>query len=218
MVKRNFIKKNPIPFSNKFTFVGISLSPLSSADSGIAVIDRDLNILRIDKFYNIDDLLKYLGHFGPYDSSIFCIDLPKNIAIVNGKWRYESRYTKIFKLKEHEKNKFEWAERFSDRGNDICNALKEHGFDIYRHYSYFSKNSLDITPPFKSRTPSAGRYLQLTIEDKLKIKGIPQSFLALSGLDAVISAYTAWRLANSQENIGYKILGDYNNISIVSAI
>ncbi|MEI7474668.1 MAG: hypothetical protein WCK67_07795 [bacterium] len=218
MVKRDFIKRNPTPFHNKFTFIGISLSPLATADSGIAVMDKDLNILRIDKFYNIEDFTQYLSCFGPCDSSVFCIDLPKNIAIVNGKWRYESRYTKMFKLRDHGENKFVWAERFSDRGADFCDMLKGEGLDVYRHYSYFTKNSLDLLPPFKARTPSAGRYLQMTIEDKLNIKGIPPSFLALSGLDAVIAAYAAWKSVNTEENKGFKILGDYKEIPIISAL
>jgi hypothetical protein len=218
LVKRDFIKRNPTPFNNRFTFVGISLSPLATADSGIAVMDKDLNILRIDKFYNIEDFTHYLTSFGPLDSCVFCIDLPKNINMVNGKWRYESRYTKMFKLRDYGENKFEWAERFSDRGTDVCDGLKRSGLEVYRHYSYFTKTKLDLLPPFKSRTPSAGRYLQLTIEDKLNIKGIPPSFLALSGLDAVIAAYAAWKSANAEEDKGYKILGNYRDIPIISAL
>ncbi len=42
-------------FSNKFCFVGISLSPNSQTESGIAVIDRNLNLLRVDKAYNVND-------------------------------------------------------------------------------------------------------------------------------------------------------------------
>ena len=41
---------------NKLNFVGISVKPDTTEDSGIAVLDEDLNIKYIDKAYRLNDI------------------------------------------------------------------------------------------------------------------------------------------------------------------
>lgn len=210
---------NPIlkKHNNKSYFVGISLSYSVSTESGIAIIDRDLNIVRIDKIFNLSDLSLIIKNLGPADSIVVCVDLPKNVPLTNGKWRQEARNISPFKLNNFD-SKFSWADRFSDRGSDFCGDVKDLGVEIYRYYCYFTKNILKLNPPFKSRSPVACKYLQMIIQNNLKISGIPANLIALSGLDALIGAYTGWRIATSNENAGYKYIGEFNTLPIVTAI
>lgn len=205
-------------FNNKYCFVGISLTPSSTTETGIAVLDRNLNLLRVDKVYNLNDLELYIKNLAPADSIMVCVDLPKNITAASGKWRQESKNVNIFRFNKTEVNKFEWAERFSDRGHDFCNVLNSMDIDTYRYYCYFTKNQLKLIPPFKSRSPVACKALQMNIENYLNIQGIPSNLIAISGLDAIIGAYTAWKMAHSQENKGYRNIGSHKNIPIISAV
>ena len=205
-------------YNNKSYFVGISISGSPSVESGVAVIDRDLNIVRIDKIYNLNDLQLIIKNLGPSNNVIACIDLPKNVSMTNGKWRHEAKNISPFKVNNNNDTQFVWAERFSDRGSDFCSNIKDLGVDTYRYYCYFTKNILKLNPPFKSRSPVACKYLQMIIQNNLKISGIPSNLIALTGLDALIGAYTGWKIATSEENSGYKYIGEFNTLPIVTAI
>jgi hypothetical protein len=205
-------------FDNKFCFVGISISPTSVYESGIAVLDRNLNLLRTDKIFHIKDIEQYIKNLAPHDSMLICVDLPKNPNLVSGKWRIESRYTKAFKLNDIDDATFDWADRFSDRGSDLCDTLNSIDIDTFRYYSYFTKNTLRLTPPYKSRSPVACKHLQMAIQNSLKINGISSNLLPLIGLDAIVGAYISWKIWMSRENTGYKFIGEHKQIPIVTAI
>ena len=77
---------------------------------------------------------------------------------------------------------------------------------------------LKLTPPYKSRSPVACKYLQMIIKNNLKINDIPSNLIPLSGLDAIIGAYTSWKIAMTPENTGYKCIGKHKDSLIVTAI
>jgi len=215
-VEKSSLKINK--FNNKLCFVGISLTSSSQSETGIAVLDRNLNLIRVDKIFAINDLEPYLKNLAPADSLVICVDLPKNITAASGKWRQESKNVNFFRARKNLDSDFEWAERFSDRGTDFCKTLGEMNIDVYRYYGYFTKNILKLNPPYKSRSPVACKALQMNIQNYLKIECIPTNLIAISGLDAIIGAYTAWKIATSEEDDGYKLIGKHKNIDIVSAV
>lgn len=210
--------KSFINFNSKYYFVGVSVSPTVSIETGIAVLDRDLNLMRVDKLYNLNELVPYLSNLGPSQNIMACVDLPKNLTMLNGKWKIQARYNRIFKINKSEIGDFSWAQRFSDRGSEICNLLNSANVETYRYYSYFTKNSLHLTAPFKQRSPEACKHLQMSIQSVLNVKGMPQNLIALSGLDAIVGAYTAWKAAIDSETDDFKCIGDFNSIPIISAV
>lgn len=214
----NELKNKISRFDNKFCFVGISLSSSSLNESGIAVLDRNLNLIRTDKIFHIKEIEQYIKNLAPADSMIICVDLPKNSSMVNGKWRMEARYNNAFKLNDITDSSFDWADRFSDRGSDLCETFNSLDMDTLRYYSYFTKNMLKLNPPYKSRSPVACKYLQMIIQNNLRISGISSNLLPLIGLDAIIGAYISWKIWMSRENAGYKYIGEHKQIPIVTAL
>lgn len=212
------VNKKYQQFDNKHCFVGISISPTSINESGVAVLDRNLNLLRTDKIFHIKEIEQYILKLAPHDSMLVCVDLPRNPNLVSGKWRIESRYTKAFKLNSFEDSTFDWADRFCDRGSDLCDTLNSLNINTFRYYSYFTKNFLKLNSPYKSRSPLGCKHLQMTIQNSLNINGISSNLLPIIGLDAIIGAYIAWRIWMSRENTGYKFIGEHKNIPIVTAI
>lgn len=206
------------PFSTKKYFVGISLNSSSSLESGIAILDRDLNLVRLDKVFDISNLESYIKNIAPIENLLVCIDLPKDSSSFGCKWRYGSRNINVFKNNSSEELKFSWIKRFSNRGIDLCKNLDSLNINVYRYCCYFTKNMLGLSPDNKSRTSLSCKALQVNIQQGLKISGIPSNLIAASGLDAMIGAYTAWRMANTQENTGYKFIGDFQNFPIVTAL
>jgi hypothetical protein len=205
----------------KTCFVGISLGSSASAETGIAVIDNDFNLVRIDKAFNITDLSAYMNNLGPLKDMVVCVDLPKNMPSFNSKWKYGERNVRAFKLNQNKDSSDmhnSWSDRFSERGNEFCKNLRDSNADVYRYYCYYTKNILRLTSPYKYRSSVECKFLQTAIHNKLKINNIPSNLLPISGLDALIGAYTALRISKTQENIGYKIIGDFKDFSIASAL
>ena len=203
---------------SKLCFVGVSLGESGSVETGIAIIDRDRNLLRVDKSYNLSDLKTNLANIAPLESIVACIGMPRNMMMLNGKWRIESKQTQSFALGKFESDKYSWTQRFSDRGSELCKTFREEGMEVFRYNCYYTKNTLQINPPYRSRTPAACKYLQMIIENKLNISGMPSNLIPLPAMNAIIGAYTAWKMATSEENEGYKQIGVHKYIPVVSAI
>jgi len=200
--------------NNKLIFIGVSMASSATSETGIAVLDTDLNLLKVDKGYNVNEIKLCINNISHKNSSIICVDLPKNSTMLNGKWRIEGRSNQP--LKVNSACKGDWTERFSDRGVDLCSGLKSEGYDVFRYNCYFTKNALNINPPFKSRTPIACKYLQTALKDQLGISGIPTNMIPISGIDAIIGAYIGWKMTNA--NTGYKKIGNYKDFPVISAI
>ncbi len=203
----------------KFCFIGLSIGSAGSTESGVAVIDRDLNLVKTDKVYNLSEIKQVVSNIAPFENSILCVDLPKNIMLLTGKWRIESKQTQVLALKNIEGSpKALWKKRYSDRGSELCHYFKNNGMDVFRYNSYYTKNMLKISPPYKSRSPAACKFLQNILEEKLKISNIPSNLLPLPSLNSIVGAFIGWKIATSQENKGYKQIGVYKEIPVVSAI
>lgn len=202
----------------KLCFVGVSLGESGSVETGIAVIDKNLNLIRVDKSYNLSDLKLNLAKIAPPESIVACVGIPRNIMMLNGKWRIESKLTRSLKLGNFESSKYNWTQRFSDRGSELCKSFREEGMEVFRYNCDYTKNTLQLNPPYRSRTPAACKYLQMIIENKLNISGLPSNLLPLPAMNAIIGAFTAWKLATSEENEGYRQIGTHKTIPVIAAI
>lgn len=202
----------------RLCFAGISLGESGSVETGIAVIDRNLSLVRVDKAYNLSELKLSLTKIAPPESVVACVGMPRNIMMLNGKWRIESKLTQSFKLGKLESHKHNWTQRYSDRGSELCKAFREEGMEVFRYNCDYTKNTLQLNPPYKSRTPAACKYLQMIIENKLHISGMPANLLPLPAMNAIIGAFTAWKMATSEENEGYKQIGIHKAIPVIAAI
>ncbi len=204
-------------YKEKFCFIGLSIGSAGSMESGIAVLDRNLNLVKTDKAYNLSEIKLSIQNISPAQNTILCIDLPKNIMLLTGKWRIESKQTQV--LKEiNEGKKSLWKKRFSDRGSELCAHFQEAGMEIYRYNSTYTKSLLRLTPPYKSKSPAACKFLQNIIEEKLHIIDMPANLLPLPSLNAIIGAFIGWKTYSSKENVGYKQIGIQKNIPVITAM
>lgn len=194
------------------------MSPSNQNETGIVMLNNELELLRIDKAFELEDIKLNITNFGHAEKTIVCVDLPRNITLLNGKWRIESKFNKTFNVNCKYAPKQDWTNRFCDRGSDLCGKLKKEGFDVFRYNSFFTKNALNIIPPFKSRSPAACKYLQMLIKDKLHILGVPSNMIPLSGLDAIIGAYTAYHMMLGKKGETYNFISEFNSLDVVSAV
>lgn len=212
MIDLNFNK------NTKSSFVGISMSNSANYDTGIAILNENLDIIRIDKAYSVDDITQYLDELTGKEDSIICVDLPRNNQMLQGKWRMESKFNKALFLDGSYKSEQKWAERISDRGSDLCSRLKASGFDVFRYNCFFAKNALNLISPYKLRSPAACKSLQMAFKDQLLLNNIPSNMIPLSGLDAIVGAYISRQMYVGKYEKDFKFIGEYKSMPIVSAL
>jgi hypothetical protein len=205
----------------KYCFTGLSMGSAGSVESGITVVDRDLNLVRTDKVYNLSEIKQMITNIAPPENTILCIDLPKNIMMLTGKWRIESKQILALNTKKGADKKVLWKTRFSDRGSELCKHFTDLGMDVYRYNSAFTKTMLHLSPPYRSKSPSACKFLQGIIEEKLHIRNMPANLLPLPSLNSLIGAYIAWTIGMSgtdEENKMYRQIGTHKGVPVVSAL
>lgn len=203
----------------KFCFIGLSIGAAGSVESGISVLDRDLNLIKTDKAYNLSEIKLLISNISPPQNAILCIDLPKNIMMLTGKWRIESKQTQVLYEKTTESRKKDlWKKRFSDRGSELCAHFTEIGMEVYRFNSSFTKNMLKLNAPYKSRSPAACKFMQNILEEKLHISNMPTNLLPLPSLNSIIGAFVAWEIAMGEENTHYKQIGSHKDFPVISAV
>ena len=72
-------------------FIGLALSNSSNYDSSICVLDRDSNIVLLDKFYFGQDI-DYFFESSPYISnSVICTSVTYDNKMLDGKWRIHAK-------------------------------------------------------------------------------------------------------------------------------
>ena len=70
-----------------FYYIGITIGENSSCDSGICILNRENEIIRIDKAYSIDELTECVKNIAGKKNSVICVDMPEYYEMLEGKWR-----------------------------------------------------------------------------------------------------------------------------------
>ena len=126
MITDNNLKKK-IKFENKLFFVGISLGSNSTNETGVAVLDRNLKIITLDKLFSMEDVRFFLKRLVGKQNAIINIALPENPQMLNAKWKLISREYQLIQSSELINHESDWIQRYSHRGCDHFLELKEQG-------------------------------------------------------------------------------------------
>ena len=200
---------------SKVSFIGISLGGLSTIESAAAVLDRNLNIITLDKLFSMNDVKYFLNNFAGKQNSIILVSIPENEIMINSKWKYNSRTYHPVNLNTHMLNRDDWTNRFSSRGSEYFNELKENGFDIFRFDIENMKNFFGNGFAFRERTPIDCKALQDTLRIKYNMRELPVNMLPIAQLEAILGAILAQKIAISDNLFKYKKLGSFDNLEIL---
>ena len=199
-----------------FNFIGITIGENAGCDSGICVLNRQSEIVRIDKAYSVDELKDCTEKIAGKKNSVICIDMPEYYELLNGKWRIVNKAAHPMKIDFEYQGKDNWTSRYSDRGSDFYRKLLADGYNVYRYCSNYTKTKLELHPYMKERTPAGCKFLQMGIREKLGIKNFPPNMVPLSVLDAILGAYIAKIIATGELNKDYETGYRYKDIDIIS--
>lgn len=166
-------------------FIGLSLSNSSNYDSSICVMDRNSNIVLLDKFYYASDI-DYFFENSPYtNSSCVCATVAYDNKMLEGKWRIHSKNYKVlgdkFKI-----NRDDWTNRISKRCSDTFKKLKEKNIKIIRTDINQLRQSYKLDSHHLLRTSADCKSLQSAMKLKFNLSQLPENMLAASALEAIL--------------------------------
>lgn len=213
MIKDSELKN--IKFDNKLYFAGISLGSSSTNETGVAIIDRNLNIITLDKLFSMEDVRFFFKRMVGKQNAIINIALPENPQMLNAKWKLTSREYQLVQSSNLINHDSDWIQRYSHRGCDFFKELKEQGIDIFRYDIHELKSSLSLSGIYKDRSPVDCKALQSALKYRFGLKDLPSNMLPVSQLEAILGAYLGLVMVGKQTGYDCKVRARYNDIEVI---
>jgi len=174
-------------------YVGLSLAPAATIETGVAVLDANNTLIMVDKLFTMKDVQYFFDNFSSLKNSKICISLPWDNTLMTGKWRILSKPYQL--LNTSNKMDFinvdNWLQRFSSRGSDYFTSLIEEGVDISRFDLYLSKLKLNLYSNYKLRSPADCKFLQNILKTEFGFSDIPSNMMPVGVLESIIGALLA---------------------------
>ena len=130
-------------------------------ETGVAVIDKDNQIIMVDKLFSMQDIQHFFDSFSSINDSQICVSLPWENAMINGKWRILSKPYHLVMSSDKLMNTDNWTQRYSNRGSDYFNSLIEKGAKINRFELHLTRQSLGLDSCYKERSPADCKALKM---------------------------------------------------------
>lgn len=202
-------RESGLNLANKWYFVGVDIAPIDNLETGVAVLDRNRRIVRMDKFDDDKSILRFLDNLAAPGQLAVALDIPKSLSIPS-KWRQQQVKMHPLSLREPLVSEVETVPtaRFAQRAKDFYEAVQSRDILIFGFFTAHARLRYDLTTPFRHRSPAGCRALQAMMRQRLGIRDVPSNLAPSSVLDAMIGAYSAWLLRNGVENEHFKLYED----------
>ncbi len=184
--------------------VGISLAPMSSIESGVAVREiRTGKLIYVDKLFSMSDVQLFFENYTSLKESIFCVSLPWDNTMLEGKWRVLSKPYQLIHSGENKFiNKDNWTQRFSTRGCELFLNLKYEGVDISRFEVYLTRQKLNLYSNYKERSSADCKFLQSALKYEYGFESLPTNMMPVAQLEAIVGTILAGeKLKNNTKEI-----------------
>lgn len=196
-------------------YLGISMAPASTVDTGVAIMDSFGKIILVDKLYSMKDIQFFLDNYSSLKQSHICISLPWDNSMLEGKWRILSKPYQMVQSNEHFLNRENWTQRYSTRGSEYFRTLKyEQDIDITRFELYITRQDMHLSSYFKERTPADCKFLQNALKIEYQLDDIPPNMMPMSQLEAIVGALIMRERAKNPNNI--KKMFDFSGLEVIN--
>ena len=194
-------------------YIGMSLSPASTIETGVVVLDENNTLILVDKLFSMNDVQFFFDNFSSLKNSKVCISLPWNNMLMTGKWRILSKPYQFVQANKNFVNVDDWLDRYSTRGCDCIRNLISNGIDVKRFDLYLSRLKLNLYSNFKQRSPADCKFLQNILRTEFGFSDIPTNMMPAGALEAMIGALVAREKARNNFEVLYKFKGlDVENV------
>ncbi len=172
-------------------YIGMSLSPSSTIETGVVVLDEYNKLILVDKLFSMSDVQFFFENFASLKQSKVCVSLPWDNTLMTGKWRILSKPYQMVTTHKGFLNLEDWLDRYSYRGCDCIRKLIDNGIDIKRFDLYLSRLKLNLYSNFKQRSPADCKFLQNILKNEYNFEDIPSNMMPAGALEAVVGALVA---------------------------
>lgn len=183
--------------------VGLSLGSTSSVESGVAVYDIcQKRVIYLDKLFSMNDVNLFFENYPSVKNSLICVSLPWDNTMLEGKWRVLSKPYQMIHTLGHFPNKDNWMQRFSTRGSELFNNLKEQGAEVYRYEVYLARQKFNLYSNYKERSSIDCKFLQGALKMEYGFEEISQNMMPVAQLEAIVGILLGLeKLNNNTETI-----------------
>lgn len=197
-------------------FIGLMLASGANTDSGVAILDRNNQIILLDKLFTMQDVQHFFDNFSSLKNSQICVSLPYDNTMLNGKWRVLSKLYQSVSLKGNFQNVNNWTQRYSNRGSDYFSSLTEQGININRYDLYLTRQALKLNSYFKERSPADCKALQNALKIKYGFNTLPTNMMPMAQLEAIVGAVLAKNIEERfEKNIKETPIFEFNGLSVI---
>ena len=193
--------------------VGLSLGPTSSVESGVAV--RELasgKLIYVDKLFSMNDVSLFFENYPSIKNSIICVSLPWDNTMLEGKWRVLSKPYQMIHTLGNFPNTDNWMQRFSTRGCDLLNNIKEQGGDVCRFEVYLTRQKLNLYSIFKERSSADCKFLQFALRNEYGFEDLPSNMMPVAQLEAIVGTI----LAEEKIKENTKQIFDFKGLDVIN--
>lgn len=194
-------------------FIGLMLSSGANTESGVAVLDRNNQIILLDKLFTMQDVQYFFDNFSSLKNSYICISLPWESSMLNGKWRILSKLYQTLSLGKNFPNVNNWTQRYSSRGCEYFNSLIQQGVNIKRFELYLTRQALKLDSCFKERSPADCKSLQSALRLRQGFNSLPSNMMPMAYLEALVGAVLAKKISDEEET--GKPLFEFNGVPVL---
>ena len=195
---------------------GISLGASSSIESGVAIMEIATHkLIYIDKLFSMNDVQLFFDNYVSLKNTAFCISLPWDNTMLEGKWRVLSKqYQLIHNNEEMFINRDNWMQRFSTRGCELFSNLVQKGADISRFEVYLARQKLNLYSNYKERSSADCKFLQSTLRYEHGFDELPSNMMPVGELEAIVGVLLAeQKVQGKTENIF-----EFKGLNVINAI
>lgn len=195
-------------------YIGMSLSPASTIETGVVVLDENNTLILVDKLFSMNDVQFFFDNFSSLKNSKVCISLPWNNMLMTGKWRILSKPYQFVQANKNFVNVDDWLDRYSTRGCDCIRNLTSNGIDVKRFDLYLSRLKLNLYSNFKQRSPADCKFLQNILRTEFGFSDIPTNMMPAGALEAIVGALVAREYAKGK----FEVISNFCGTDVINSI
>lgn len=193
-------------------YIGMSLSPASTIETGVVVLDENNTLILVDKLFSMNDVQFFFDNFSSLKQSKVCVSLPWDNTLMTGKWRILSKPYQMVTTHKGFRNNEDWLDRYSYRGCDCLNKLISNGIDVKRFDLYMSRLKLNLYSNFKQRSPADCKFLQNILKNEYGFADIPANMMPAGALEAAVGALVARSYSKGET----EIISEFNGVDVIN--
>lgn len=200
--------------NGKKYYLGLSLASNLNYDSGVAVLDNDLNVIYLDKLYSDEDIRHFLKNYSSINETVLAVSLAQDNTLLAGKWRMMAKGYKQIE-NQFDINADDWTNRLTPRISNFLKDLSYEGYPIFRYYNFQLRQAMGVAPNYPERTSIDCKCLQTALKHKFSLATLPENMLPASNLEAILGAMFA---KNVYEGKKYKKIGEFKGLDILNCL